>query len=133
MRTFFTRRRGSFSQLLPPVASLSRLAAIRTIGVADKTLIFVEETRMLYAFDRESTETATGTEIVAPVVGLGRWKTVGGGSSEPPPADHSLVHDTFTTDTVTVSARQQILVYEEFTIDPDTVLVLEAGGNLVVL
>lgn len=134
-RRYLSRRRGNLEGYLRPAQTVADLVRRPSTDIEDRSVVFVEEVQGLYAFNRTSTTPPDGMAVLLPEFGSGRWHLIdtAGAEPPPPPADHSIVHDTFTTDTVTVGARQQILVYGTFTIDPDTVLALEDGGDLIVL
>ena len=135
-RRYLSRRRGNLEGYLRPAADLAELVARASSDIEDRAVVFVESVRAFYSLDRQSSEAGNGTTVLVPTFGSGRWHLVdasGGGSGGGGATDHTIVHDTFTTETVTVAARRQILVYDSFTIDPDTELVLEADGALVVL
>jgi len=59
-------------RLLAPVGDIAGLKAIDTSSLTDKILINVE-TKGLYRFDLESTDTGDDDRIVTPTVGSGRW------------------------------------------------------------
>lgn len=134
-RRYLTRRRGNLEGYLRPAVDITELVARSSADIEDRAVVFVKSVRAFYALDRQSSATEDGTTVLTPTFGSGRWLLIdasGGGGGEETP-DHTLVHDTFTTGTVTVAARRQILVYDSFTVDPDTSLVLQTGGALVVL
>ena len=60
----------------PPVQSLTELAALD--DMTDKMVCLAEDTGALYRYDAESSATADGDAVIAPVSGSGRWIKVRG-------------------------------------------------------
>lgn len=60
----------------PPVQALEDLAAVSTTSLPDKSIIYVENERTLYAYDAESIDAGEG--IIAPESGVGRWIAIAG-------------------------------------------------------
>lgn len=54
-----------------PVQSLTELQAINTQTLSDKTLMYVENERAIYAYDANSIDSGAG--IIVPASGVGRW------------------------------------------------------------
>jgi hypothetical protein len=64
------------SAISTPVQSLSDLMAIDTTALPDKSIVFVENEKTIYAFDAQSVEAANGSSIAAPATGPGRWYSI---------------------------------------------------------
>lgn len=80
MRLYGTRRRGSITGLAASVDDVAELKRLQTSGgFADKTLIYVEATNAIYAYDRQSSVAESAPEVIAPNGGVGRWNLVSGG------------------------------------------------------
>jgi len=60
------------SSIQVPVADITALKAIDTTSMGDKSLINVES-KGLYRFDAESTDTGDDDRVVQPTTGSGRW------------------------------------------------------------
>lgn len=74
--TFASGSSGSGStSLSQPVQSMSDLLSINTTTVPDKTMIYVESEKAIYALDADSQE-PTSPGILAPVAGPGRWYVI---------------------------------------------------------
>lgn len=56
-----------------PVQNLSQLTALDVTNLPDKYLVFVEDQRSLYGYDKNSTATPLDTRILQPDIGTGRW------------------------------------------------------------
>jgi hypothetical protein len=80
MRLYGTRRRGSVTGLAASVADVAELKRLQTSGgFADKTLIYVEDSNAIYAYDRQASTAESLPEVVTPNAGVGRWNLVAGG------------------------------------------------------
>lgn len=58
-----------------PVDTLADLLAINTTSVADKTMVYVEAEKAIYALDTTSTEPVSSS-VLAPNIGPGRWYVI---------------------------------------------------------
>lgn len=63
-----------------PVQSTSDLVQLSTENLPDKTVIYVENDRTLYAYDQDSEEPADGTTVLVPTSGSGRWFAISNAS-----------------------------------------------------
>lgn len=132
MRFYGTRRRGSIGGLAPAVGSLTQLRAIQTSGgIADRTLIFVEDEASIYSYDRQSSAAESLPNVVAPTAGVGRWLLVGGSGLTPEPTLH--VHNKYADINGVVGPRQQILIYDEYEIEDGVTVELLDNSELVIL
>lgn len=57
-----------------PVQTIAELQAINTSTLADKTLMYVENERAIYAYDKDSIDSGAG--VIVPASGVGRWLLV---------------------------------------------------------
>ena len=133
MRLYGTRRRGSIAGLAPAVGTIAQLRALQTGGgIADRTLIFVEDEGSIYSYDRQSSVAESLPDIVAPTSGAGRWLIVSGGSTPtPPPTLH--VHNKYADISAVVGPRQQILIFAEYEIEDGVTVELLDNSELVIL
>lgn len=134
MRFYGTRRRGNISGLAPAVGTLAQLRALQTSGgIADRTLIFVEDEGTIYSYDRQSSAAESLPDIVAPTAGVGRWVIVGGGGSSPPPTPTLHVHNKYADIDGVIGPRQQILIFAEYEIEDGVTVELLDDSELVIL
>jgi len=130
MRFYGTRRRGSIGGLAPGVGTIAQLRAIQTGGgIADRTLIFIEDDGAIYAYDRQSSAAESLPDIIAPNAGSGRWILIAGGT--PVPTLH--VHNKYADISAVVGPRQQILIYDEYEIEDGVTIELLDNSELVIL
>ena len=131
MRFYGTRRRGSIGGLAPSVGTIAQLRAIQTGGgVADRTLIFVEDDGAIYAYDRQSSATESLPDVVAPNAGSGRWILIAGGAGAAPTLH---IHNKYADVSAVVGPRQQILIYDEYEIEDGVTVELLDNSELVIL
>jgi hypothetical protein len=137
MRLYGTRRRGSITGLAASVADVVELKRLQTSGgFADKTLVYVEETNTLYAYDRQSSATESDPDVIAPNGGVGRWNLVAGGGATGDGGGGATgvhVHNKYADVSTVVGPNQAILSYEEYEVPEDIDIELLDNSDIVIL
>jgi hypothetical protein len=128
MRIYSTRRRGSVVGLATPVADLTALRRLSTTGIIDRTVVYVESERSLYAFDRQATDPETPPQIIQPSSTGGRWfQTVAAEA----PGLH--VHNKYADVSAVVGPNQVAISHEEFEIADGVTVELLDNSDLLIL